>query len=89
VTIDDFARDVMRPLLLAGIKAGSYDNVLAEMLAEHANGTLKMDDEVVNAMVSRAFIVASSPCRSLWDAGDGDRKIGSQLRIRLPVDFQI
>jgi hypothetical protein len=78
MTLADFNKQVITPMLLRGIEKGDYDNVLGDMLEEHAKGE---SDDVVKAMLKRAAIVVRKP--SIFDF---KRPSDARLRIKLPND---
>jgi hypothetical protein len=79
MTLDEFAKHITRPMIIAGVRAGRYDNVLGEMLSEHYE---MFDDEILAAMVAHAYIVVTTPVRV------EQPNVGAQLRIRLPSDYK-
>ena len=83
LTIAQLARDILHPMMMRGIERGDYDEVLSDMLADHASGEFKFSDEVLRAMISRAYIVCTSKPKFTVFDGDGG-KIGAQLKIKLP-----
>ena len=87
ITLAEFSRDVVGPMILRGIERGDYDNVLGEMLTECAD---IFDDETLRAMLARAYIVCTSPApfeNWLTAPADSKMKVGAQLRIKLPGDY--
>jgi hypothetical protein len=88
-TLEDFNTRIVRPMVLAGIKRGDFDGILAQMLEEHAAGEIKFDDETLKAMLRRAFIVATMKPWPWWDSSvPKDAKIGTQIKIKLPDDYK-
>lgn len=75
LTLDDFAKQILRPQLLRSIKGGAVDNALSdpdviEILAE--------DAELAAAALQRIKLIA--------EGGSAEEKwpYGTKLRIRLP-----
>lgn len=86
MTLDDYNKTVMRPTVLRGIRNGKFDNILGQILKEHAESGHKLfDQEIIQAMLDRALIVCTKQPNIIWD--NPDIKVGATLRIKLPSDF--
>lgn len=86
ITLDEYARTIVKPMVIERIKAGRLDDVIAD---PDVWSIIAKDKDLIKATVERLEFLVANPPQSVFTEVTGNHEVAGDfiLKTNLPNDY--